>query len=553
MVRSPLTSGNGPFGTPRGEWLLSGGRNGAVSRARGAATLQQANSERSEFWGVLPALLAGFVHWGVLGGDFRSDDFVHLFRIENFGFVDFVLQSYGGHLLLVRNAVFFLEHWLFGLDAFPYLVVALATHVLNTFLLFRVLVRHVCGAVVAVVLASLWGMSPLSQEALSWLSVYGQVLASTFLLLLLDRVLSCRSGGGRPSGTQVFGWLVLLFLLAASFGTGLAVAVPAVVWLPLLLPARGVDRRLVLSLLGLAVALPLLYVSLHLFTAPMSEASGSLRLQRSALDPDNWSLAISFAAGMVRFGLASLMLGPLVVADVTGVVTGPFQGTSVREVLSLSRGVLWVGLCVLGVGLATARGEARRRLLAFTCLALFSYGVVALGRGVLYQALVRPLWVGQIVPRYQDLPSIAVALLIGGLLARFRVGTDSLRVLGVACVALVVLAGPYATASRDLEFPNRQDGRAAFDRVRAQLAERIERSPRGEAVYIPNQEFSGLGRWLAKGDFFPGWAGIFVIAFPADVVDGRPVFFIEGDPETRAMAARWPRTRIARLLVESRP
>ena len=85
------------------------------------------------------------------------------------------------------------------------------------------------------------------------------------------------------------------------------------------------------------------------------------------------------------------------------------------------------------------------------------------------------------------------------------------------------------------------------------MAERIERSPRGEAVYIPNQEFSGLGRWLAKGDFFPGWAGVFVIAFPADVVDGRPVFFIEGDPETRAMAGRWPRTRIARLLVESRP
>lgn len=515
--------------------------------------MQQFRLALTRLQGLLPPLLAGFVHRGVLQGDFRSDDFIHLFRIENFGFLDFVLQPYGGHLLLVRNAVFFFEHMLFGLEAFPYFVIALATHMLNTFLLFRVLERHLCGSHLAVLLASIWGMSPLCQEALSWVSVYGQVLASTLLLVLLDGVLRWRGRSAAPTPRVVAGWMVLLLALGLTFGTGLAVAVPAVLWIPLLLPAAAVDRRLVYRLAVVSAVLPLVYVGLHAVTPLGSETADPLSLQRSALDPANWWATASFGVHVMSFGVASLLLGPLIVADFTGVVSGPFQGSSIIEVLRWSRWLLALLALGLVVGLLRARGEERRRLVAFFILIAACYGVIALGRGVLYDALGRPLWVGAIVPRYQYLASIPVALLVGSFLAVLRPPARSSFAGALAYLWLAATVGLYATASRDLQFPNREDGRAEFDRVQQVIGETVAQSPAGADVYLANPEFAALGRWLARGDFFPGWAGVFVIAFPENRVDGRRVFFIEEDASVRALAARWPETRIAALLVAPPP
>jgi len=517
------------------------------------AELRTLKSSLPGLLALLPPALAAFAQRGILFSDFKSDDFIHFFRIVNFGFQDFVVQSYGGHLQVVRNAIFFLKHGLFGLDPLPYFAVVLTTHIVNTFLLYHVLQRLSRSPHLAVFLASIWGMSPLNQEALSWYSVYGQVLGSTVLLILLYTTLSRREEKTAPSSSRIAGWLSLLVILSLAFGTGLAVAVTALLWLPLLLPARYVQRRLIVSLASLAVALPLLYIALHAWSPPISPNAGDLGLQLSSLDPTKWALAASFGFDLASFGFANLLLGPFITADLGGVVVGPFQGAAISSVLRVSQLLFLVLAIAFLLLLFRAPSQERRSLLACACVVAASYGVIAIGRSILYDSMQWPLWMGAVVPRYHYLPSLTLSLLLGSMLAAIHMDGKVSLARFFPYLWLAGTLGLYTSACRDLDFPNRRDGRADFERATRIIRNAIERGEPGEDVFIRNREFASIDRWLASGDFFPDWAGIFIIAFPDNVVDGKRIFFIEDDATRIAIASRWPETRIARLLVAEAP
>ena len=112
--------------------------------------------------------MAAAVYHPLLSVYFFADDFVCLFDIVNKGFLRFFVQPFGGHLLFVRNAVFYVSYLAFGFRAGPYYAVALATHLLNVWLFFRVARRFTGSAVVASFGAALWGTSPLCLGTLAW-------------------------------------------------------------------------------------------------------------------------------------------------------------------------------------------------------------------------------------------------------------------------------------------------------------------------------------------------------------------------------------------------
>src|SRR5262249_15796549 len=64
----------------------------------------------------------------LLGVYLHDDDFLHLFRLTDFGPGEFIIAPYAGHMLLVRNSVFFLTFRLFGMHAAAYLACAVVTH-----------------------------------------------------------------------------------------------------------------------------------------------------------------------------------------------------------------------------------------------------------------------------------------------------------------------------------------------------------------------------------------------------------------------------------------
>src|SRR5262245_2107742 len=64
---------------------------------------------------------------------FFADDFLHLFSIIDANLGEYLLRPHGGHILVVRNAVFIAFYKLFGLRAELYFWVVLLTHLVNAF------------------------------------------------------------------------------------------------------------------------------------------------------------------------------------------------------------------------------------------------------------------------------------------------------------------------------------------------------------------------------------------------------------------------------------
>jgi len=88
--------------------------------------------------------------------------------------------------------------------------------------------------------------------------------------------------------------------------------------------------------------------------------------------------------------------------------------------------------------------------------------------------------------------------------------------------------------------------------LRGSIADLAHAVPPGETVYVRNRRLPQAG-WLVGMDSpeFPGLAAFFCILFPDDVVDGRPIRFVESNPAVRAGAAGRP--RMAELLVSTAP
>ena len=117
----------------------------------------------------------------------------------------------------------------------------LAVHLLNVALLYGVMRRCGVSAGWAGIVAAIWGMSPQHRGTIGWISVFGQTLATAFLLTLMWDAARVRSRGAHPTRRQCALWLGLLCGCALSFGVGLAVAATAPVWLALLVP--GIRER----------------------------------------------------------------------------------------------------------------------------------------------------------------------------------------------------------------------------------------------------------------------------------------------------------------------
>ena len=195
--------------------------------------------------GAILAVATFAVHASSLGGDFVYDD--HRFIKHNqslFGlswaeaFTDPATASAGEGIVHdiyrpLRTILFSVQYTLFvnpsaetmdEVSTTPWHVVSILLHVLNTLLVFHVLLGLLRGAVLpAAAGALLFGVHPYTSESVAWLSSQGDLLAMTLLLGAL--LVMERPGIGRTVGGAV------LFFLAC-------LAKESAFMLPALLPLR---------------------------------------------------------------------------------------------------------------------------------------------------------------------------------------------------------------------------------------------------------------------------------------------------------------------------
>jgi hypothetical protein len=488
---------------------------------------------------AVPVVAAVAAYHGILGNYFRGDDFRHLWEIADWGFAPFVLRPHGGHLLLVPNLLFFAQHRLFGLDPRPYFALVLVTHVVNAALLHRLLRAVGTRPTVALLGATLWAVLPVHGGPLGWYSVYGQVLSTMALLWVLGDLCRAAAGALVPGHARAAGWALALLAGATCFGTGVAVALVAPLVAFLLLPPSPGRRRAVGWLAALGVATPVLYgACVALYGRLVGGSAGLVPL------PANGARALP---GILRAAIALPAHG--VACTVLPSVCDGVDRWSACTALAALVGIGVVATC------ATSPARERRRLVAWLLLAGAIYGIIALARAPvawLFRETVPQL---AATDRYHYTGTAIVVLVVCAVVDRLWRAVSRPAWLvpavltGWATVAAVLVVRAPDIDHHALERTQTARALARFDAL-------IDAAPPGADVYIPNRDFPPAG-WSARGRrTFPGWAGLFVIAEPDDVVRGRRVYFRDPDPAVVALFRAWPGRRTARLLVrpdEARP
>jgi hypothetical protein len=469
---------------------------------------------------LLPLLLAAVVFAPILRNYFHADDFLHLHALTNGNPLSFLVQGNGGHMYLLRNALFLLSYRAFGPDPRWFFAMVLVTHLLNVWLLFDVARRLTDSGRIACLAATLWGTSPVNGATLGWYSVYGQVVLASLVLLALRVLARHLQAGTALRWRDATVCYALLLAGTTCFGTGIGFAIvfPLVVSLvlpPALLP-RPVRRFL--------FSLPVVVVALYVVLLPLS-ARGT------GLPPGTLQI---FLLGRALGWEPLLMLIQLLAAGLVGLVASFWRLPGSSLGLVAYAGVAAIAAALAGT-LPAAPPATRRLLVGLLLLTVAAYAMIALGRGVLHFQ--------GIEPRYHYSASVPLVLVLALMLARaaHRVPLPA-RVADVGLAACLAL-GTLGYARNAWRIDHFEQDRLATARVLAAIRSAVDATPRGTAAKVANQFFPPV---LALGDF-PGSAGVFTIFFPSDELDGRRVYFVVRDTADLRWAV--PGTRLARLLL----
>lgn len=476
---------------------------------------------------AVAAVGAGIAAAPILGNYFYQDDFGNFYEVANFGLRDFLVGTAAGHMYVVRNALFYVLFLLFRLESTPVFTVVLATHVANVLLLFALVRRLTGSAGVACFGALLFGVAPTNDGTLGWYAVYGQAMAVTFVLAAL-LLLAPRPGDEARLGVgRALAVAACMLVASQCFGSGAAAALVIPLVAVLVRPSSLRAPRALLVLCALPVLVLGMWYAMH---------SGVRRLNQM---PIGGAEMATVASGAFREATISHMLRHIAAIGTVSLVAGPayplvpYPDAGAPMALAL--------VAVVAVAFASGEARTRRLLAAFGGIALVCYGVIAAARGPVFAAL-RPdelLRAYVDAPRYHYLAQMALAvvaaLVVGEADRRLRWPTPVRRVL-LALWVLWAVAGTLWLRPPTLHWEHE---RALVARIDEGVRARVRAQAPGTTVCIPNEP---APLTLA----FPGSAGVYVMLYPDDTLEGRRVFFTADNP--KMLAFRDAGGRLAGLL-----
>jgi hypothetical protein len=332
---------------------------------------------------LLPVACALFAWAPLRHNYFKGDDFIHLYDIATKPFLRLLVLTWGGHVYTVRNTVFAAMFHVFGADPLPFFSSALLTHALNALLLYRVIRRFAGSVLLACFGATLWSTSPVLEGALGWYAVYGQVLLTAVVLIVLSSLGERTVSGAVLTMRSAVYWAALLFAGSSCFGIGLGVAMAFPLVVALALPRAQLPAPSLLALIVGAVASYVFYRLVITYSPDVSPLDAQLFSVTTTLR--TLPAVLTFLAGLLCFGTVALGVD--------------FVGAHQRlpPALDVAGGLTL--LLLLLTGLACASASARRSLLALTVLVVAAYGTIAAGRAIPYEVTHMPFWGAVTYPR----------------------------------------------------------------------------------------------------------------------------------------------------------
>jgi hypothetical protein len=175
---------------------------------------------------------------------------------------------------------------------------------------------------------------------------------------------------------------------------------------------------------------------------------------------------------------------------------------------------------------------------------LACYGTVSLARAFFLASA--PEHVLPTVTRYHYIGQLILTIML--CLALNEIASalpERLRTVALVVWYAVAVFG-YARFGTPID--HHLEARAQTEQVLKAIRSALDAPTGGPEVYIPNRRFAALP---LPTSIFPGWAGVFTIFYPDNVVDGRRVYFVDRNADMLAAAQRGTRTRT--LIVPQRP
>jgi hypothetical protein len=475
---------------------------------------------------LAPVIASAFVFHSILGNYFFADDFAEFYRIANFGASEAILAPSTGHLLILRNAVTAVLYSLFRMNAAPYFLLVLLTHLANVALLFVLVRRTTRSDRLAYLGALLFGIVPTHVGTLEWYAVYGQVLACSLVLLAFLVLVPGSKPPSPLSSRAALLYAALMIAASQSFGTGTAAALASPLVAELIRPGSLRNPRSGVLL----VAIPVVVAGLGAFV--------HLRASRIGQGMDV-RVTLSFA----RHHLVLPMLGHLLALGTTTLLLGAAYPLG-RYPDALAVAVpAFFALALL----ATAfRGDAptRRMIIASLGVVVCVYGVIAAGRAGVLTYFRSNDWLAAVVGlgRYHYLAHAFLAMLLCLALAQAAAVLHPRR----PVTALLLAAWTVLAVGAELRWPpginHWDDDRQIVANMDAAIREEVQRSPAGATACIEDRgPLNRLG-WKAV----PGWAGVYLMLHGDGPLDGRRVLFVTSD--TSLLALRPEHDAVAALL-----
>src|SRR5262245_20794521 len=305
------------------------------------------------------------VYRGILDAYFWNDDFSWLYVLHDRSTAEFLITPSGGHSYVARNAVLALTDALAGFNPRPYFAVTLLTHGLNVALLAALILRLTRRLSLAAIGAMAWGTCPAASETLGWYTAYGEVAATTCILVLFVHLTPGSRDTAVLSRRDLAIAAACLGLSTLLFGTGVAVALAFPFAIALLFPESVRATRL-RGVLAVSAGVLALYAALQVVgSRALGAPNAGMEVGRSLLAFP--ARAVTTGVHLVRVGMASLVLGAW---WRPGDQAGP-----------LSWLVLAGGVAGLLAAFTIASPNERRAVLAFALLALVVYALIAVARG----------------------------------------------------------------------------------------------------------------------------------------------------------------------------
>ncbi|NIM18862.1 MAG: hypothetical protein GTO42_02405 [Candidatus Latescibacteria bacterium] len=156
---------------------------------------------------------------------FAQDDFTLIFNSTYDSashFLSFLDSSPGQFRPLTKSLYFTIMSNLFGLNPFPYHVVSILFHILNTLLFYKLLRRMGIASLPALTTTALFGLSVAFLNVIAWISCIQQLLGLFFMLLaLLLGIEALEKRNMRSMLLSSLAYLLALMSLEQTYGVPL--------------------------------------------------------------------------------------------------------------------------------------------------------------------------------------------------------------------------------------------------------------------------------------------------------------------------------------------